>query len=116
MASDVRPGTPLGFDPSDNESILDVVACVTFHTTRSSTTKGKKVAKKTTTKDMRAKEFKHNFVASKPNYFAFLQTILDNHHLSQYKVSDQATFPCKIQVPPGRCVTIFLLHRRRCSH
>ncbi|KAF8265502.1 hypothetical protein EI94DRAFT_1436561, partial [Lactarius quietus] len=62
--------------------------------------KGKK-AKTVTTKETRAKEFVHIFVDDEVNYLVFLQAILDNHHLSKYKVSDQAVFPCKVQVPPA---------------
>jgi type I restriction-modification system DNA methylase subunit len=105
MASVPPPDSPTDSlaNTSDSDSHPlphDVVARVTFHTTtQSSTSKGKK-GKTTTTKEPRAKEFSYTFAPTQANYLAFLQTILDKHHLSKYKVSDQVVFPCKVQVPP----------------
>jgi hypothetical protein len=56
----------------------------------------------TTVKDTRAKEFTFTFASSKVNYLTFLQEILDKHHISKYKVSDQLVFLCKVQVPSAR--------------
>ena len=101
MASNTHLDSPHS-DFSDGQSLLNVVACLMFHKStvaRSSVAKGKKVAKTTTTKEMRVKDFQHVFLPSKPNYFVFLQTILDQHHLLQYKVSDQCN------VYHRRCLT-----------
>jgi hypothetical protein len=103
MAATIPPHSPSGLIHSDISSAplpLDVVAHMTFHT-KSSNSKGKKAK---TTKDVRVKEFKFTFSPSKTNYFEFLQAILEKHHLSKYKVSDQAVFPCKVQVPPAMYV------------
>ncbi|KAI9440749.1 hypothetical protein H4582DRAFT_1811407 [Lactarius indigo] len=101
MASDVPPPSPHSDFLGEPDSTFDVIARVTFHSTpRSSTAKGKK-AKSTTTKETRAKEFSYSFAPSRTNYFVFLQAILEKHHLSQYKVTSQAVFLCKVQVPPS---------------
>ncbi|KAF8270729.1 hypothetical protein EI94DRAFT_1797818 [Lactarius quietus] len=94
------PNSPANSSDSDSRQPLTVNAQVTFHTKTRGTGKGKKV-KMVTTKETRAKEFVHIFVDDEANYLVFLQAILDNHHLSKYKVSDQAMFPCKVQVPPA---------------
>src|SRR6266702_8261693 len=110
MASDIPLHSPAhsdSLDDSGNQLMFEVIAWVTFHSTsRSSMVKGKK-SKKMTTKETRAKEFGFAFTPTKANYFAFLQTILKKHHLSQYTVSDQAVFPCKVQVPPSRCMILW---------
>ncbi|KAF8264966.1 hypothetical protein EI94DRAFT_1500643, partial [Lactarius quietus] len=79
---------------------LDVIACVTFYTKSQSSSKGKK-AKTVTTKETRAKDFTFIFAPTKTNYITFLQEILEKHHLTKYKVSDQVVFPCNMQVPPA---------------
>ncbi|KAH9030450.1 hypothetical protein EDB84DRAFT_1439094 [Lactarius hengduanensis] len=85
MASDVPPPSPRSDSLGESESTFDVVARVTFHSTiRSSAAKGKK-AKTTPAKDTRAKDFSYDFALSEANYYAFLQTILEKHHLLQYK-------------------------------
>ncbi|KAH9027206.1 hypothetical protein EDB84DRAFT_1272810 [Lactarius hengduanensis] len=100
MAS-VPPPSPRSDSLGESESTFDVVARVTFHSTiRSSAAKGKK-AKTTPAKDTRAKDFSYDFALSEANYHAFLQTILEKHHLLRYKVTSQAVFPCKVQVPPS---------------
>ena len=78
-------------------------AQVTFYTKTQVTGKGKK-AKTNTTKEVIGKEFTHNFVNNEVKYHAFLQMILDKHHLSKYKVSPQAIFLCKVQIPPAKWV------------
>jgi len=111
MAStaNIPPNSPARSFASDGPEPLDVIARVTFYTkSRSLSAKGKK-AKTTNAKDVRVKEFSHVFAATKSNYLAFLKTILDKHHLSKYEVSDEAVFPCKVQVPPARYVNIRLL-------
>ncbi|KAI9457459.1 hypothetical protein BJY52DRAFT_1120377 [Lactarius psammicola] len=99
MASDIPPFSPGSDSLDDPNNQFEVIARVTFHSTRSSTVKGKK-PKTTTTKETRAKDFGYAFNPTMENYHAFLQTILEKHHLLQYTVSDQAVFPCKVQVPP----------------
>ncbi|KAF8272676.1 hypothetical protein EI94DRAFT_1452236, partial [Lactarius quietus] len=79
---------------------LDVIARVTFYTKSQSSSKGKN-AKTVTTKETRAKDFTFVFAPTKTNYIAFLQAILEKHHLTKYKVSDQVVFPCNMQVPPA---------------
>jgi hypothetical protein len=102
MASTMPPDSPTDSVSSDIPLALDIVAQVTFYNSKSrGSAKGKK-AKTTTVKDTRAKEFTFTFAPSKDNYLAFLQEILDKHHISKYKVSDQLVFPCKVQVPPAR--------------
>ena len=81
---------------SNGPLALNIVANVTFYTKSwSSATRGKK-AKVTSTKEMRAKNFCFCFAPIKPNYIAFLLEILNKHHLSKFKVSDQAVYPCKV--------------------
>ncbi|KAF8264460.1 hypothetical protein EI94DRAFT_1518084, partial [Lactarius quietus] len=80
---------------------LDVIACVTFYTKSQSSSKGKN-AKTVTTKETRAKDFTFVFAPTQTNYIAFLQAILEKHHLTKYKVSDQVVFPCNMQVPPAK--------------
>jgi hypothetical protein len=107
MASDIPPHSPHS-DVSDTRVLFDVSARVTFYSTsQSSTAKGKKTKKKATTKETRAKHFTFMFAPTKSNYLAFLQTILEKHHILQYTVSDQAVFPCNVQVPPSRCVILW---------
>jgi hypothetical protein len=102
MPPDQAPNSPAESTTSDIPLALDVVARVTFYTKSRglATGKGKK-AKTTTTKDTRVKEFAFMFTPTMINYIAFLQQILDKHHISKYKVSDQVVFPCKVQVPPA---------------
>ncbi|KAI9437879.1 hypothetical protein BJY52DRAFT_1207063 [Lactarius psammicola] len=100
MASDIPPFSPSSDSFDDPNNQFEVIARVTFHSTRSSTVKGKK-AKTTTTKETRAKDFGYAFDPTMENYLTFLQTILEKHHLSQYTVSGQAVFLCKVQVPPS---------------
>jgi hypothetical protein len=102
MASTMPPDSPTDSVSSDIPLALDVIARVTVYNSKSrGSAKGKK-AKTTTVKDTRAKEFTFTFAPSKDNYLAFLQEILDKHHISKYKVSDQLVFLCKVQVPPAR--------------
>ena len=95
------PDSPTESVRSDSEIplALNIVARVTFYSTSQGSAKGKKAK---TVKDDRAKEFRFAFTPSKVNYLAFLQEILDKHHISKFKVSDQLVFPCKVQVPPAR--------------
>ena len=95
------PLSPAQSDDSDGQQPLTVNAQVTFYTKTQVTGKGKK-AKTNTTKEVIGKEFTHNFVNNEVKYHAFLQMILDKHHLSKYKVSPQAIFPCKVQIPPAK--------------
>ncbi|KAI9452725.1 hypothetical protein BJY52DRAFT_1190070 [Lactarius psammicola] len=99
MASDIPPFSPGSDSLDDPNNQFEVIARVTFHSTRSSTVKGKK-PKTMTTKETRAKDFGYTFNPTMENYHAFLQTILKKHHLLQYTISDQAVFLCKVQVPP----------------
>ena len=94
----------------DGPRPLDITARVTFYTKARSSAKGKKAKSNTTkdSKDTRAKEFTHLFAANESNYLKFLQAILDSHHLLKYKaadLTDQVSFPCKVQVPPATYVT-----------
>jgi len=90
---------------SEGQASYEVIARVTFHSKlpgqSSAAEKGEK-PNTTTAKDTRAKEFSYMFAPTKANYLAFLQTILKKHHLTQYTVTDQSVFPCKVQVPPSR--------------
>ena len=61
-------------------------------------------------KETRAKKFSYIFAPTKMNYLAFLQTILEKHDLLQYTVSDQCIFPCMVQVPPSKYVTLLSRH------
>ena len=103
MATNIPPNSPAGSLDSNDPRPLDIIARVTFHTKSraSASSKGKK-KKTTTTKDVRAKDFSHVFAPTEDNYTLFLQTILEKHHLSKFKVSDQAVYPCKVQVPPAK--------------
>ncbi|KAH9000081.1 hypothetical protein EDB92DRAFT_2110736 [Lactarius akahatsu] len=90
-----------GRDRGHSAPAPDPFARVTFRSiVRSSAAKGKK-AKATPAKDTRAKDFSYDLALSEANYYAFLQTILEKHHLLQYKVTSQAVFPCKVQIPPS---------------
>jgi hypothetical protein len=96
---------------SEEQVPFEVVARMTFHAKRrNSAARGKK-AKITTAKDIRSKDFQYLFAPTKDNYLAFLQIILEKHHLLQYSVSDQSVFPCKVQVPPSKYVTVIFLPR-----
>ena len=81
---------------SDGQQALTVNAWVTFYTKTQANGKGKKV-RTGTTKETITKEFMHLFVNDEVNYSSFLQMILDKHHLSKYKVAQQAVFPCKVR-------------------
>ena len=101
--ANIPPNSPADSLDSNGPQPLDIITRVMFHTkSRSSASSKGKKTKTTTTKDMRAKDFSHVFAPTEDNYALFLQTILEKHHLSKFKVSDQAVYPCKVQVPPAK--------------
>jgi len=57
--------------------------------------------KKTIRKETKAKEFTHQFSATKANYIQLLNTILTKHHVGKkFHATERRHYGCKIQVPP----------------
>ncbi|KAF8258230.1 hypothetical protein EI94DRAFT_1708178 [Lactarius quietus] len=71
----------------EDQPPCEVIACLTMYSTpQNSTGKGRK-SKKAPVKETRAKEFTHTFTLTMVNYIAFLQKILDKHHLHKSNAS-----------------------------
>jgi hypothetical protein len=87
------PHTP---EPLDPHFLAPVLARLIVHVSVQGTAK-----KKTTRKETKAKEFTHQFSATKPNYLLLLNTILSKHHIAKkFQATEHRHYGCKIQVPP----------------
>jgi hypothetical protein len=83
-------------EPPEPSFIAPINARLVVHVPVQGTTKK-------TRKETKAKEFTHQFSASKANYIQLLNMILTKHHIGKkFQAMEHRHYGCKIQVPPAK--------------